>query len=267
MMADWILFADERDGAVDGAVTYCWRLLLVDMNAGNESALRLQLTQGISILERLGIIDFNGHFSARLGDGNILINTGSSVRSALAPEDFVVVGANGETSDEAPRPPAELPLHLSIYRARPDIQTVVHGHPLWSTLLSSTGRSYQVVMAQGALLGEVPVYPSPNSVSDDQIGDAVAGKLAGGRAVLLRAHGSVVAGKSVLEATVLAIYLELNAERQARASTLGQPYVFSPEEVSGFQARLEKRSLFEKCWNYYLAKFGLDPLSGASGDG
>ena len=50
----------------------------------NEQDARLELTQGITILERLGIIDFNGHFSVRLADGNILINTGSSVRSAMA---------------------------------------------------------------------------------------------------------------------------------------------------------------------------------------
>ncbi len=76
-------------------------------------------------------------------------------------------------------------------------------------------------------------------------------------AALLRAHGSVIVGRDVLEATVLAIYLELNAERQVRAATLGEPYVFSDDEIRAFQKGLEKRGLFEKCWNYYLAKFGL----------
>ena len=50
---------------------------------------RVRLTQGITILERLGIIDFNGHFSVRLDSGDILINSGSSVRSAISPDDFV----------------------------------------------------------------------------------------------------------------------------------------------------------------------------------
>ncbi len=226
----------------------------------SESIFRRELTRGISILEQLGIIDFNGHFSVRLDDGRILINTGNSVRSAIGPEDFVVVGANGELSEDATAPPAELPLHVSIYQARPDVQAVVHGHPSWSTLLSSAGRSYQVTMAQGALLGDVPVFPSPMSVNNSRIGDAVAGTLAGGRAALLRAHGSVVAGNDVLQAAVLAIYLELNAERQYRAATVGEPYVFSQEQVLACRAGLEKRGLFEKCWSYYLAKFGLTAL-------
>ena len=59
----------------------------------NETKYRKQLINGISLLERLGIIDFNGHFSVRLDDGTILINTGASVRSKLDLNDFVIVGA------------------------------------------------------------------------------------------------------------------------------------------------------------------------------
>jgi len=87
------------------------------------------LSNAVTILERLGIIDFNGHFSARLPDGKLLINTGSSVRSAITPDDFVVVGSNGEFDDEAPPPPKELALHVAVYKARPDVHAVVHGQP------------------------------------------------------------------------------------------------------------------------------------------
>jgi L-fuculose-phosphate aldolase len=222
-----------------------------------EPALRQELIRGISILERQGIIDFNGHFSARLDDGSILINTGASVRSAIGPDDFVITGPGGEVAGDAPRPPAELPLHVAVYQARPDVRSVVHGHPKWSTLLSSAGQEYRVAMAQGALLGEVPTFPSPMSVNNPRIAAAVAKKLGDGRAALLRAHGSVVAGGDILETAVLAIYLELNAERQFNAMLIGGPYLFSEEEVASLQKGLEKRGLFEKCWNYYLAKHGL----------
>jgi L-fuculose-phosphate aldolase len=229
------------------------------MNHGyTESELRHQLVKGIGILERLGIIDFNGHFSTRLSDGRILINSGDSVRSAIRGKDFTIVGPNGECAANQPRPPAELPLHVSIYQARPDVTTVVHGHPKWSTLLTSAGHDYQVAMAQGALLGDVPTYPSPRSVNKAEIGDAVAKTLAGGKAALLKAHGSVVVADDVLEATVMAIYLELNAERQVLAAPLGGSYVFSAEEADACRAGLAKRGLFEKCWNYYVAKFGLN---------
>ncbi len=221
----------------------------------SEDDTRAQLVQGLTILERLGIIDFNGHFSARLDDGNILINSGSSVRSAITADDFVVVGPNGETDAATAKPPKELPLHLSIYRARPDVKSVAHGHPKWSTLLTSAGHNYQVTMPQGALLGNIATYPSPRSVNNPTTGDEVAATVGEGRAALLKAHGSVIAADDVLEATVMAIYLEMNAERQYNAALIGGAYVFSPAESAACQKGLASRGLFEKCWNYYRAKF------------
>ncbi len=223
--------------------------------------LSIELARGISMLERLGIVDFNGHLSARLGDGSILINSGSSVRSAIKPEDFIVAGRDGEPRGKSPQPPAELPLHIAIYEARPDVGAVVHGHPKWSTLLSSADVPYAVTLAQGALLGDVPVYPSPRSVNNPSTAAEVARVLGAGRAALLRAHGCVVAAADVMEATVLAIYLELNAERQVSATSLGSAYEFSRDEVAACQKGLMKRGLFEKCWNFYLHKFDLAGLT------
>ena len=109
----------------------------VALTPRNEQDARLELTQGITVLERLGIIDFNGHFSARLDNDKVLINTGSSVRSAITSDDFVVVAADGTVDETAPKPPKELALHLAVYATRPDVNAVVHGHPKWSTLLTN----------------------------------------------------------------------------------------------------------------------------------
>lgn len=231
--------------------------------ATRESAdeLKAELRRGISLLERLGIVDFNGHFSARLANGDIAINSGRSVRSAVSEDDFVVVDADGRHDDREAKPPAELPLHLAVYAAREDAGAVLHGHPRWSTLLSSAGIPYRVTLAQGALLGDIPVYPSPRSVNDSRTATEVAALLGEGSAVMLRSHGSVVVGHDVMEATVLAIYMELNAERQVTASMLGTAYEFSDEEAAACRRGLAKRGLFEKCWNYYLAKFALSEAS------
>lgn len=223
----------------------------------HQESVRAELVRGISILERLGIIDFNGHFSARLADGRIVVNSGKSVRSAISVDDFVVVAADGTCDDTQDKPPAELPLHLAIYQARPDVGAVLHGHPKWSTLLSSASIPYAVTLAQGALLGEVPVYSSPRSVNNAATASEVAETLGSGSAVLLRAHGSVVAAADILEATVLAVYLEMNAERQVGTALLGNACAFSAVEIAAFRSGLRKRNLFEKCWNYYLAKFEL----------
>lgn len=225
--------------------------------AQDVESLTEELVLGLSILERLDIVDFNGHFSARMPDGRVRINHGASVRSALTPEQFVTTGADGSYDEQQPRPPMELPLHLAIYNARPDVNAIVHCHPKWSTLLSSTGTAYEVVFAQGALLGDVPVYSSPRSVNNPETASDIAELLGDGRAAMMRSHGSVIAANNVQEATVLAIYLELNAERQVAARALGGAYVFSAEEVAACQKGLMKPGLFRKCWDYYLAKFDL----------
>lgn len=217
-------------------------------------ALKRQLVTALSILERLGIIDFNGHCSVRLETGRFLINSGKSVRSALTPDDMVIANDDGTLAEGGSAPPAEAHIHASVYQARPGVCAVVHAHPKWSTLLSSAGLDYEVVFAQGALLHPLPCYPESHSINTAERGAAMTKALGAGAALLLRAHGSVVTGSDILEATVRAIYLEQNAERQVRAYGLGGPYVFSSAGIREAQAALSKRELMEKCWAYYAAK-------------
>ena len=54
----------------------------------NESGARAQLVDAIRMLERANVVDYNGHFSARVGDNRMLINSGASVRGALTAEAY-----------------------------------------------------------------------------------------------------------------------------------------------------------------------------------
>lgn len=215
------------------------------------------LITAVHLLERYGVIDFNGHVSLRLDDGRILINSADSLRCALSVEDLVVVNTDGSVDSDQPRPPNELALHLAVYQARPDVKAVVHGHPEWSTLLTSAGRPYQVVFPQGAVPGDVPVFDSPRSISNAETAGAVARLLGDGKAALMKAHGCVVVAEDLLESAVLAIYLEMNAERQVRCAPLGGSYVFSDAEIECSRKGLSKRALYEKCWGFYKAKYNL----------
>jgi len=214
---------------------------------------RSDLLTALRILEANGIIDFNGHASIRR-DAGALINSGRSVRSRLTDDDLVMVDANGRGQPEADAPPMEVHLHAAIYLRRPDVGAVVHGHPIWSTLLSSTGTPYATVYPQGALVESPPVYASPRSINTPEIGSQVAELLGDGCAVLMRAHGMVIAAAGIRSATVLALYLEENARRQCLAAPLGKPYHFSPEEIEACRKGLNKPNLFAKAWDYYAAK-------------
>lgn len=206
------------------------------------------------MLARAEIVDHSGHGSARRDHESFFINSGASTRGTLTAADIVAVDFDGALVDGRARPPLEFPLHAEIYRARPDVQAVMHTHPRWSTLLTMVGAGYRVVYAQGALLGTVPVFDSPLSVNTREMGEKVAAALGAGSALLLKSHGAVVVGSNVVECFALAAYLEENASRQYLAMQIGTPYVFSAEEQQQFRERLATAGLFRKTWDYYRSK-------------
>lgn len=216
---------------------------------------RHNLARAILMLERAGIIDFNGHASMRLpgGDG-MLINSGASVRSALTADDIVAVDFDGRPIDGGPVPPMEFHIHSEIYRRRPDVNAVIHAHPLWSTLFSSTGKPVKPVIMQAAVLGEIREFPTIASINTKALGEELATTLGEQRVALLKSHGAVIAAGNIIEAFVLAVYLEENAERQHRAEQIGEPAVLTKEEVAVISSNLWKPHLLQKVWDYHAAK-------------
>lgn len=219
-----------------------------------EPQARTQLVDAIRMLERANVVDYNGHFSARVGDDRLLINSGPSVRGALTAADIISIDMNGKPLDGNVPPPLEFHLHAEIYRARPEVNAVVHTHPRWSTYLSMTGTPYKPVYAQGVLLGKIPLFDSPNSINTGPMGKQLAKELGDRPSILLKSHGVTVVGSDVIEAFTLAVYLEENAERQYMAMQIGEPYVFSEEEQQLCREKLWTKSLFQKTWDHYRSK-------------
>jgi ribulose-5-phosphate 4-epimerase/fuculose-1-phosphate aldolase len=226
----------------------------VEVSSPGALEIKQQLAEAIRMLERAEIIDHSGHGSARRGRESFFINSGSSPRRTLTADDIVAVDLDGGLVEGNARPPLEFPLHAEIYRARADVQAIMHTHPRWSTLLTMVGADYKVVYGQGALLANVPVFGSPLSVTTREIGQRVAAVLDRGAAVLLKSHGAVVVGTNVVECFALTAYLEENASRQYLAMQIGAPYVFSDAEQQAFRERLATPALFRKTWDHYRSK-------------
>jgi ribulose-5-phosphate 4-epimerase/fuculose-1-phosphate aldolase len=73
-------------------------------------------------------------------------------------------------------------------------------------------------------------------------------------AALMKSHGAVTVGKDIVEAFVLATYLEENAYRQYMAMQIGKPYPFSPEEIALAREKLWTPGLFKRTWEHFRAK-------------
>jgi L-fuculose-phosphate aldolase len=200
--------------------------------------LKQQLVDCIRMLEQSDIIDYNGHASIRLGADRLLINVGSCQRSQLTVADICTIDMEGNVIEGNGKPPLEFHLHAGVYRARPDVKAVVHAHPKWSTFLTMTGHAYQPVYAQGSLVWPMPVLDSPNSINNKAMADRLAATLADRPAAMMKAHGAVTVGKTIMEAFVLANYLEENAYRQYMALQIGKPYSFTEQEVAACREKL-----------------------------
>jgi len=221
----------------------------------NETAqLKQQLVDCIRMLEQSDIIDYNGHASIRAGEGRMFINVGSCQRSQLTTADICTIDMEGKVVEGNGKPPLEFHLHAGIYKARPEVKAVVHAHPKWSTFLTMVGESYQPVYAQGSLVYPMPVLDSPDSINNPVMARRLADTLGDRPAAMLKSHGAVTVGKDIVEAFVLANYLEENAYRQYMALQVGKPYAFSAEEVALCREKLWTQSLFKRTWDHFRAK-------------
>jgi len=217
--------------------------------------LRQQLADALSMMERAEVIDFNGHMSCRLpGTANILINAGKSVRSNLSAADIIEIDLDGKPVGHEVVPPMEFHLHSAIYRARPDVNAVAHTHPVWSTLFSSAGEAVQPVTMQAAVMGPVQAFAKTASINQRPLAEELAAALGPHRVILLKSHGAVTVGADIVEAFVLAIYLEETAKRQYLTRAIGTPYVLTAAEVETIGGNLRKPHLLKKVWDYHLGR-------------
>ncbi len=219
-----------------------------------ETEQKQQLVRCIRMLERSGIMDYNGHASVRAGQDRMLINIGSCQRSQVTVDDICTIDFAGTVIAGSGKPPLEFHLHAGIYKARPDVQAVIHAHPNWSTILTTAGAAYLPVYAQGSLVYPLPVLDSPNSINNPEMARRLTDVLGNRPAALMKAHGAVTTGKSIVDAFVLMTYLEDNAQRQYMAMQIGKPYAFNEEELALCREKLWNDSLFKRTWDHFSAK-------------
>src|SRR5579884_3866970 len=110
------------------------------------------VARAVRICVAAGVMDFNGHVSARdENDPNIMwINNRHASRSTLTAADIVPFDiAAGKRIGEGIEPPSEWYIHAEIYKRRPDVGGIVHSHPEYIRTLSAVGVRLRPVDAMG----------------------------------------------------------------------------------------------------------------------
>jgi len=175
-------------------------------------------------LYRRGFIEGFGHLSVRLPQSDRFLLTRHSLAMDARPEDFLLFDMDGRKLDGAGDAPGEYPIHLEILRSRPDVQSVIHYHGMYSTAFTTSGECLRPIHLMGTLFYDgIPTYQDPRLVSTRERGVALAKALGSHRAVLLRAHGAAITGGSLKEAVAGAFLFEENAHRACISAGLGRP--------------------------------------------
>src|SRR5437762_295509 len=168
------------------------------------------------ILYRQGVVDGFGHVSARhvQSPGHFLLAR-NMAPGLVRREDIVTFDLDGTALDAAGRRVyLERFIHGEIYRARPDVQAVVHSHSPSVIPFGVTGTPLQPVfhmsgfLAEGSALFEIRDIAGDTDmlVSSRPLGEALAAALGSHTAVPMRGHGSTVVGASLEQAVYRAVY-------------------------------------------------------------
>jgi ribulose-5-phosphate 4-epimerase/fuculose-1-phosphate aldolase len=210
-----------------------------------ESTVREELVQACKVLYAVKAAGdgLGGHLSARLDENRILIKPRPVSWRGLKPEDLIVIDFNGKLVAGAAGERSavrEWPIHARTYPARPDVRCVLHAHPHASTLMAALGIAVEPLDQDcAAFAGELPVLDNGAvSIATPELGDEVARALGTRGALLLKNHGSVVAGADIASVCVTAYRLEKVAETMLRAASLTKLPLMSPEKSAAIlQAR------------------------------
>lgn len=184
------------------------------------------------ILAREEVVDAYGHVSVRHPESPGRFFLARSLSPELVERDDIVeLGLDGEPAGEESRALyLERFIHAAVYEARPDVCSVVHAHAEDTLPFGiAPATPLRPVIHSGSFIGpEVPVWDIADRFGDTNLlvtnmeqGRDLARCLGGGNVALMRGHGFAAAGRSIIEAVRLSVYLPRNARTLLRARQLG----------------------------------------------
>ncbi len=216
------------------------------------------------ILYRQGVVDGFGHVSVRhdQSPGHFLLAR-NMAPGLVRREDILTFDLEGIALDaRGQRVYLERFIHAEIYRARADVQAVVHSHSPGVIPFGVTGQPLRPVFHMCGFLGEGAASfeirdatgDGEMLISNGPLGVALAAALGVRSAVLMRGHGSTVVGNSLEQAVYRAIYTEVNARLQAQAVQLGEITFLNAREAA--KAALMNDSQLPRAWELWTREIG-----------
>jgi len=189
------------------------------------------------LYQRGFIAGTEGNVSALEGPDRLWITPSGHHKGFLQPADLLLIDLQGQVLFGNGRPSSETPMHLALYRCRPDIGAVVHAHPPLATALTVAGYRLEPPLLPEAVvaLGEVPTIPYQMPTTW-QFANDIGTAMRQAEAALLENHGSVAVGATLQAAFNKMEIVERAAQILYLAKLLGRVQPLSPEAVTALQA-------------------------------
>lgn len=191
---------------------------------------------GKRLHERGFVAATDGNLSVRLPSGGFLATPTGLPKAELREELLAALDEAG-TPAGGNAPSSEWPLHLALYRSRPDVRAVVHAHPPFATTLACLGRSLDRPLLSEAVMSLGPVALVPFALpSTLELALKAAEALgASGKALLLANHGAVTVGEDLRTAFYRMEALEHTARITYYAALSGGGQVLPDEAVQALE--------------------------------
>ncbi len=198
-----------------------------------------------------GFIDGFGHISARTAEPDQILISPHYLGRNSTPEDFALIDLDGNPVGQEAQMPSELPIHLEIYKSRPDVGSVAHFHCLYPTSFSMSSVELRPTYFLASIFRDgIPIHPDSRLVNDAARGVALARTLGGHRAALMKAHGIVVTGDDIVEMAASVFILEDNAHRTWISAAMGEVDYLSDEDMAKIEPELLKaRGPYKRIWS------------------
>ncbi len=195
-------------------------------------------------LPRWGLVTWtSGNISARVPGTDLMVIKPSGVSyDDLTAQDMAVCDLYGDLVEGPHKPSSDTDAHAYVYRARPDVDGVVHTHSPYATAWAARGESIPCAITAMAdeFGGDIPVGPFA-LIGDDSIGKGIVTTLEGRRspAVLMRDHGVFTIGATPKAAVKAAVMCE-DVARTIHIARQGGPVErLSQEDVDALYHRYQ----------------------------
>jgi L-fuculose-phosphate aldolase len=185
----------------------------------------------------------DGNISVKLNEDELL-TTPTGISKGFMTEEMIIKcdnEGNAISSNSRYRPSSEVKMHLEVYKARPDINSVVHAHPPYATSFAVAGIPLNKCVLPEAIIviGAVPIAPY-GLPSTMELPDKIKPYLENSDAILLENHGALTMGPDLLNAYHKMETLEHTANIVWKAIQLGNLNVLSEHERDRLMTLREK---------------------------